>query len=130
MISGIRSEGVIRYNPPLYNRSSPVFHPCTGHTIEKLSVEPGPVAGAYHCDMSEYLVNAAWDAEASVWVASSDDVPGLVTEAETLEKLEAKLQIMVPELLEANMASRILSHRLRDKLKLRAEVLLRVEVAR
>jgi len=48
------------------------------------------------------FIRAEWDAEASVWVATSDDVPGLATEAETLEQLSAKLDIMVPELLEAN----------------------------
>lgn len=50
----------------------------------------------------QYLVRAEWDSEVLVWVASSDDVPGLVTEADTIEALEAKLQTMVPELLEAN----------------------------
>ena len=49
-----------------------------------------------------YFVRAEWDAEAAVWVATSDDVPGLVTEAETIEALDAKLKSMVPELLEAN----------------------------
>lgn len=47
-------------------------------------------------------VIAQWDPDAGVWVATSQDVPGLVTEAETLEVLEAKLKVMVPELLEAN----------------------------
>ena len=37
-----------------------------------------------------------------MWVAESEDVPGLVTEAETVEQLIAKLQVMVPELLDAN----------------------------
>jgi len=32
----------------------------------------------------------------------SDDVPGLVTEAETSAKLVQKLRILIPELLEAN----------------------------
>lgn len=50
----------------------------------------------------QYLVRAEWDSEALVWVASSEEVPGLVTEADTIEALEAKLQKMVPELLEAN----------------------------
>ena len=54
--------------------------------------------------MREYEVKAFWDPEASVWVAESQDVPGLVTEAETVERLIAKLQLMVPELLEANGA--------------------------
>ena len=49
-----------------------------------------------------YFVRAEWDDEAAVWVASSDDVPGLVTEAATLEALDTKLRSMVPELLEAN----------------------------
>ena len=35
-------------------------------------------------------------------VAESEDVPGLATEAETLEDLMAKLTVMVPELLEEN----------------------------
>jgi hypothetical protein len=49
-----------------------------------------------------YFVRAEWDADAGVWVATSDDVPGLVTEAATLEALHAKLESMVPELLAAN----------------------------
>ncbi len=49
-----------------------------------------------------FFVRAEWDEEASVWVATSDDVPGLVTEAATMEGLIEKLKIIVPELLEAN----------------------------
>jgi len=36
-------------------------------------------------------VKALWDEESGVWVATSDDVPGLVTEAETSEELIRKL---------------------------------------
>ena len=50
----------------------------------------------------QITVNAEWDPEAKVWVATSDDVPGLVTEAETVEALTEKLSVMIPELLEAN----------------------------
>lgn len=50
----------------------------------------------------QLLIHAEWDDEAKVWVATSDDVPGLITEAETVERLEAKLQDMIPELLELN----------------------------
>jgi predicted RNase H-like HicB family nuclease len=60
--------------------------------------------------MSDYHVTAFWDEEAKVWVASSDDVPGLATEAETVECLLDKLRSMIPELLEINgqpMASEI-----------------------
>jgi predicted RNase H-like HicB family nuclease len=49
-----------------------------------------------------YRVQADWDPEAGVWVATSEDVPGLATEAPTVEALAEKLRIMIPELLEAN----------------------------
>jgi len=47
-------------------------------------------------------IQADWDDDAKVWVAISDDVPGLATEAETLEQLIEKLKSMVPELLALN----------------------------
>jgi predicted RNase H-like HicB family nuclease len=52
--------------------------------------------------MSPYQVKAEWDEEAGVWVASSDDVPGLATGADTVEALIEKLKVVIPELLEAN----------------------------
>jgi len=48
------------------------------------------------------FICAEWDEEGRVWVATSDDVAGLATEADTMEVLSAKLKIMVPELLSAN----------------------------
>lgn len=48
------------------------------------------------------LVKAEWDDEAGVWVAQSDDVPGLVAEAPTIEHLLEKLRVLIPELLELN----------------------------
>ncbi len=48
------------------------------------------------------FIRAEWDDEARVWVASSDDVPGLATEGDTLEGLVEKLKVLIPELLEAN----------------------------
>ena len=48
------------------------------------------------------FVRAEWDEEAAVWVATSDDVPGLVAEADTAEALLEKLRALIPELLEAN----------------------------
>ncbi|WP_018231918.1 DUF1902 domain-containing protein [Thioalkalivibrio thiocyanodenitrificans] len=47
-------------------------------------------------------INALWDPDAKVWAAESDDVPGLVTEADTIEALTEKLRVLIPELLEAN----------------------------
>ena len=52
-------------------------------------------------------VHAQWDDEANVWVASSDDVPGLVTEAATTEELVLKLKIMIPELMSLNSQSSV-----------------------
>jgi predicted RNase H-like HicB family nuclease len=49
-----------------------------------------------------FLVRALWDGEAGVWVAESDDVPGLVTEAENPQKLVEKLAVLIPELAELN----------------------------
>lgn len=47
-------------------------------------------------------VEAEWDPEAAVWVAESDDVPGLVAEAETVEALTEKLRVLIPELIALN----------------------------
>jgi predicted RNase H-like HicB family nuclease len=49
-----------------------------------------------------YEVLAQWDSEAGVWVAESEDVPGLVAEAESPNGLADKLRILIPELLELN----------------------------
>ena len=49
-----------------------------------------------------YYVRADWDEEAEVWYVSQSDVPGLVAEAETAEKLIALLNELIPELLELN----------------------------
>ena len=52
--------------------------------------------------MKDLSVTANWDSEAQVWVAESEDMPGLVAEADSLQTLIAKLQILVPELCELN----------------------------
>ena len=48
------------------------------------------------------IVVASWDDEAQVWVGTSEDIPGLVAEASTFQKLIGKLQILIPELCELN----------------------------
>lgn len=53
-------------------------------------------------DRKPLFIRAEWDEEAMVWVATSDDVPGLATEAVTMEALIEKLKVMIPELLIAN----------------------------
>ena len=51
---------------------------------------------------NEFYVVASWDDEAQVWVAISDDIPGLVAEASSLQELVGKLQVLIPELCELN----------------------------
>lgn len=49
-----------------------------------------------------FKVEAFWDSDAEVWVATSDDVPGLVTEASTIEVLTQKLREIIPDLIILN----------------------------
>ena len=52
-----------------------------------------------------YEIRAQWDSEAGVWVAESEDVPGLVAEADSPNVLVQKLRGLIPELLELNGAT-------------------------
>ena len=49
-----------------------------------------------------YHVVARWDSEAGVWVAESEDIPGLIAEAASPNTLTAKLRVLAPELLQLN----------------------------
>jgi hypothetical protein len=49
-----------------------------------------------------FLIHAEWDNDASIWSATSDDVPGLATEADSIEVLFNKLSSMIPELMVFN----------------------------
>jgi predicted RNase H-like HicB family nuclease len=51
------------------------------------------------------VVRATWDTEASVWTAESSDLPGLVTEAASLDELDAKLPGLIRDLLEDGAAT-------------------------
>jgi len=55
--------------------------------------------------MNSIIVKAEWDADAAVWVAVSDDVPGLVAESPSLEKLRPKVLAMISDLIELNKMS-------------------------
>ena len=46
------------------------------------------------------VIHADWDPEAAVWVATTQDVRGLVTEAASIEALRAKLPGMIIDMLE------------------------------
>ena len=51
---------------------------------------------------SRFSVEVNWDAEAEMWVADSDDIPGLAAEAPDDKSLWEKLEGLIPELLELN----------------------------
>jgi hypothetical protein len=48
------------------------------------------------------IVKVNWDPEAHVYVATSDDVPGLATEHENADALMRKVMELAPELLLLN----------------------------
>lgn len=50
----------------------------------------------------EYIINFTWDSEADVWIATSDDVPGLVLESGSFDALLERTRFAVPELLALN----------------------------
>jgi hypothetical protein len=45
-------------------------------------------------------IKARWDDEASVWIATSDDVHGLVVEADTWAAMIEEVRLILPDLLE------------------------------
>lgn len=55
--------------------------------------------------MQPLKINAEWDSDAGVWVATSEDVDGLAIEASTIDALIERLKIVIPELMEANHKS-------------------------
>jgi hypothetical protein len=51
------------------------------------------------------LVRVLWDSEARAWLATSEDVQGLVVEAATFDDVVAEVRALVPELLQLNQQS-------------------------
>ena len=50
----------------------------------------------------DYKIKFLWDDEASVWVATSEDVPGLALESGSFDALVEKIRLAIPELLQLN----------------------------
>ena len=50
----------------------------------------------------EYQIDFLWDDEASVWVATSNDVHGLVMESDSFDTLTKRVKDAIPELLALN----------------------------
>lgn len=54
----------------------------------------------------KYVINFVWDDEANVWIATSEDIPGLVLESGSFDALVAHVKNAVPELLQLNINKR------------------------
>ena len=50
----------------------------------------------------EYIVNLTWDNESNVWIATSDDIPGLVLESGSFDALLERIRFAAPELIALN----------------------------
>lgn len=50
----------------------------------------------------DYVVNLEWDCEASVWCATSNDIPGLVLESGSIDALIERVKIAAPEIMKMN----------------------------
>lgn len=49
-----------------------------------------------------YSIRLIRDKQAGVWVAVSDDIPGLVLESDSLDNLLERVRLAVPELIALN----------------------------
>ena len=52
--------------------------------------------------MIEYTVLLTWDDHAYIWIASSEDIPGLALEGSSLDALIERVKYTVPDILELN----------------------------
>ncbi|MBR3745622.1 MAG: DUF1902 domain-containing protein [Selenomonadaceae bacterium] len=52
--------------------------------------------------MQGYKIQLAWDDEAEVWMATSEDIPGLILEDESADKLIQRVMLAAPEIIELN----------------------------
>ena len=50
----------------------------------------------------EYVIKINWDNEAGVWIATSDDIRGLVLESGSIDALMERVRYAVPDLLQEN----------------------------
>lgn len=50
--------------------------------------------------LDNVTIDAAWDEEAKVWIATSDDIPGLVVETDSWGAMVAEVPVVIDELLD------------------------------
>lgn len=52
--------------------------------------------------MEGYNIQLVWDNEAEVWIATSNEIPGLILEDESADRLIQRVILAAPELIELN----------------------------
>ena len=72
--------------------------------------------------VNEYRISFFWDDEANVWIATSEDIHGLILEHSSFDRLMEKVRLAVPELLE--MENRLHGTIALDFVALRKELVL------
>ena len=83
------------------SRFAGTLGPPLGEQISSDSMPEGDKICAVEKSMHVvFEILALWDREAGVWVAESEDVPGLVAEADSPKVLAQKLRTLIPQLLE------------------------------
>jgi hypothetical protein len=49
---------------------------------------------------TQISIEARWDGDANVWIATSSDVPGLVVEADSWPAMIEEVRLVLPDLME------------------------------
>ena len=52
--------------------------------------------------MDGYNIQLTWDDESEVWTATSEDIPGLILEDESADKLISRVMLAANEIIELN----------------------------
>lgn len=78
----------------------------------------------------QFFVKAEWDEDAHVWYVAESDVPGLATEAPTLDALQRRVLDLLPILVEENAHLISQEHGSRDLVRLCVESSFSIERAR
>jgi len=60
----------------------------------------------YTNTMIEVAITLFWDEEASVWIAESQDLPGLILESGSFDALVERVKTAIPDLLELDKVER------------------------
>jgi hypothetical protein len=50
----------------------------------------------------EYIIDLTWDNETNVWIATSENIKGLILESGSIDALIERVRFAVPELLSLN----------------------------